>query len=138
MAGEFIEPGQLTVIIKIPGGPAAQAVLGDGGQTECGVAMAGCLQERFSHRLLFQKPATMCGYEMHVGAVDEQRRLQAMDGLARSVGNGITGLVGGAFEVIGGALRGIVHSLETALPGGLLAVVVFVVLVVAGWSLAKR
>ena len=61
-----------------------------------------------------------------------------MDGLARSVGNGITGLVGGAFDAIGAALRGIVHSLETALPGGLLAVVVFVVLVVAGWSLAKR
>lgn len=61
-----------------------------------------------------------------------------MDGLARSVGNGITGLVGGAFEMIGAALRGIVSSLEHALPGGLLAVVVFVVLVVAGWSLAKR
>jgi hypothetical protein len=61
-----------------------------------------------------------------------------MDGLARSVGNGITGLVGGAFDAIGGALRGIVYSLNAALPGGLLAAVVFVVLVVLAWNLAKR
>jgi hypothetical protein len=61
-----------------------------------------------------------------------------MDGLIRSVGNGIVGLVAGSFELIGGALRGIVRALETTLPGGLLVVVVFIVLLVAGWTLAKR
>lgn len=61
-----------------------------------------------------------------------------MDGLARSVGNGITGLVAGAFEGIGGALRGIVASLNAALPGGMLAAVVFVLLVVVAWQLVKR
>ena len=61
-----------------------------------------------------------------------------MGGLIQSVGNGIVGLVGGAFEFIGSALRGIVRALETALPGGLLFVVVFVVLFVVGWNLIKR
>jgi hypothetical protein len=61
-----------------------------------------------------------------------------MDGLAQSVGDGITGLVGGAFDAIGGALRGIVAAGEQALPGGLLWAVIFVVLVVGAWTLAKR
>jgi hypothetical protein len=61
-----------------------------------------------------------------------------VDGLIRSVGNGIVGLVAGAFALIGGALRGIVHALETALPGGLLLVVVFVLLLIGAWTLAKR
>ncbi len=61
-----------------------------------------------------------------------------MDGLGRSVGNGITGLVAGAFDVIGDALRGIVNAGNQALPGGLFWVVIFAVLVAAGWTLAKR
>lgn len=61
-----------------------------------------------------------------------------MDGLGRTVGDGITGLIGGAFDAIGGALRGIVAAGEQALPGGLLWAVVFVVLVVGAWTLAKR
>ncbi|MEX2184850.1 MAG: hypothetical protein WEC14_10415 [Chloroflexota bacterium] len=61
-----------------------------------------------------------------------------MDGLARSVGNGITGLVAGAFEAIGAALRGIVNAGNQVLPNGLFWVVVFVLLVIAGWTLAKR
>jgi hypothetical protein len=61
-----------------------------------------------------------------------------MDGLLHSVGNGLTGLVSGSFGVIGQALRGIVDGLNRTLPGGMLAAVVFVVLVVAGWQLAKR
>jgi hypothetical protein len=61
-----------------------------------------------------------------------------MDGLARSVGDGITGLVGGAFAAIGAALRGIVAAGEQALPGGLLWAVVFVLLVAGAWTLAKR
>ena len=61
-----------------------------------------------------------------------------MDGLLRSVGNGITGLVAGAFDAIGAALRGIVDAGNQALPGGLFWAVIFVVLVAAGWTLAKR
>ena len=61
-----------------------------------------------------------------------------MDGLGRSVGNGITGLVAGAFDAIGTGLRGIVDAGERALPNGLLWVVVFVVLVASAWTLAKR
>lgn len=61
-----------------------------------------------------------------------------MDGLLRSVGNGITGLVSGAFDAIGGALRGIVDAGNQALPGGLFWAVIFVVLVVGAWTLAKR
>ena len=61
-----------------------------------------------------------------------------MDDLGRSVGNGITGLVGGAFETIGAALRGIVAEGERVLPNGLLWAVIFVVLVLGAWTLAKR
>jgi hypothetical protein len=61
-----------------------------------------------------------------------------MDGLARSVGDGITGLVAGAFDAIGAALRGIVNAGSQALPGGLFWAVIFVLLVAGAWTLAKR
>lgn len=61
-----------------------------------------------------------------------------MGGLIDSVGNGITGLVAGAFDAIGAALRGIVNAGNQALPGGLLWAVIFVVLVATAWTLAKR
>jgi hypothetical protein len=61
-----------------------------------------------------------------------------MDGLLQSIGNGIAGMIAGSFAVIGQVLRGTVDSLNRALPGGMLAAVVFVVLVVAAWQLAKR
>lgn len=61
-----------------------------------------------------------------------------MGGLIDSVGNGITGLVAGAFDAIGAALRGIVNAGNQVLPGGLLWVVVFVALVATAWTLAKR
>jgi hypothetical protein len=61
-----------------------------------------------------------------------------MDDLGRSVGNGISGLVSGAFEAIGAALRGIVAEGERVLPNGLLWAVIFVVLVFGAWTLAKR
>ncbi len=54
------------------------------------------------------------------------------------MGNGITGLVGGAFDAIGGALRGIVAEGERVLPNGLLWAVIFVLLVIGAWTLAKR
>jgi hypothetical protein len=61
-----------------------------------------------------------------------------MDGFVRSVGDGITGLVAGAFDVIGGTLRGMVDAGNRALPGGLFFAVVFVIVVIVGWNLAKR
>jgi hypothetical protein len=61
-----------------------------------------------------------------------------MDGLLRSVGNGIAGMIEGSFAVIGQVLRGTVDALNRALPGGMLAAVVFVILVIAAWQLAKR
>jgi hypothetical protein len=61
-----------------------------------------------------------------------------MDGLGQAVGNGITGLVSGAFDAIGAGLRGVVDAGERALPNGLLWAVVFVVLVAGAWTLAKR
>jgi hypothetical protein len=61
-----------------------------------------------------------------------------MDDLAQTVGNGISGLVAGAFEAIGAALRGIVAEGERVLPNGLLWAVIFVLLVVGAWTLAKR
>ena len=61
-----------------------------------------------------------------------------MDGFLQTIGSGISGLVSGAFAVIGATLRGMVNALDNALPGGLLLAVVFVILVVAAWQLAKR
>lgn len=61
-----------------------------------------------------------------------------MDGFIHTIGEGVSGLVVGSFSFIGQTLRGIVLSLDAALPGGLLAAVVFVGLVFAAWQLAKR
>jgi len=61
-----------------------------------------------------------------------------VDGFIHTIGDGVSGLVVGSFSFIGQTLRGIVASLDAALPGGLLAAVVFVGLVVAAWQLAKR
>jgi hypothetical protein len=61
-----------------------------------------------------------------------------VDGLIQSVGSGISGLVVGSFSFIGQTLRGIVFALDHALPGGLLAGVVFVALCISAWQLAKR
>jgi hypothetical protein len=54
------------------------------------------------------------------------------------IAGGIAGLVTGALRTIGDILRGMVSSADAILPGGLLFVVVFFVLVGAGWALAKR
>lgn len=61
-----------------------------------------------------------------------------MGGLIQSVGNGITGLVAGAFDAIGAALRGIVNAGNQALPSGLFWLVLFVLAVAGAWTLAKR
>jgi hypothetical protein len=61
-----------------------------------------------------------------------------MDGLIRSVGDGITGLISGAFDAIGAALRGIVNAGNQALPYGLFWALIFFMLVGGAWFLAKR
>ncbi len=66
------------------------------------------------------------------------RQTDPMDGLIRSVGDGISSLMAGAFAAIGAALRGIVAAADQALPGGLLFVVVFIALLFGAWTLAKR
>jgi hypothetical protein len=61
-----------------------------------------------------------------------------MGGLGGSVGGGISGLIGGAFDAIGAALRGLVAEGERVLPNGLLWGVIFVVFVAIAWMLARR
>ena len=61
-----------------------------------------------------------------------------MDGLSRSVGDGITGLVGGALEAIGSAVSGVVDALGTALPAGALPVIGIAAVVLVIWLVLKR
>jgi hypothetical protein len=61
-----------------------------------------------------------------------------MGDFIQAIGNGIAGLVSGALHTFGAVLRGMTASLETALPGGWLFVVVFVVLLAGAWTLARR
>ncbi len=55
-----------------------------------------------------------------------------------SIAQGFGGLVVGSLAFIGQTLRGMVASLDALLPGGILAGVVFVALVIGAWQLAKR
>jgi hypothetical protein len=61
-----------------------------------------------------------------------------MGGLIDSVGDGITGLVAGAFAAVGAALRGIVNAGNQVLPYGLFWLVIFILVLAAAWTLAKR
>jgi hypothetical protein len=61
-----------------------------------------------------------------------------MDGFARSIGDGITGLVGGALAAIGGALSGMVDSLSAALPTGALPVLGIALLVLILWRIIRH
>jgi len=72
------------------------------------------------------------------GAIDGQAQTPRVDTFLNAIGGGISGLVQGSFSTIGSVLRGMVDTLNRALPGGMLAAVVFVVLVVAAWQLARR
>jgi hypothetical protein len=72
------------------------------------------------------------------GTLDGRGHTLDVDGLGRAIGDGITGLIAGAFDAIGGALRGIIGAGNQALPGGLFWALMFVLVVVVGWSLAKR
>jgi hypothetical protein len=61
-----------------------------------------------------------------------------MDGLGRTVGNGISGLVSTAFDAIGGTIRALFGLAQGALPGGVLFLVGFVIVVGLLWMWAKR
>jgi hypothetical protein len=61
-----------------------------------------------------------------------------VDGFVHAIGQGISGFVEGSFAVAGNTVRGIVGALNATIPGGLLAGVVFVVLLVAAWKLTTR
>lgn len=60
-----------------------------------------------------------------------------MDGPARAVGDGISGLVGDALQAIGAALSGIVRALETALPAGALPVLAILAVVAIAWLVVR-
>jgi hypothetical protein len=61
-----------------------------------------------------------------------------MDGFVNAIGQGIGGFVEGSFAVAGNTVRGIFFTLNATLPGGVLAAVAFVLLLVAAWKLTTR
>jgi hypothetical protein len=61
-----------------------------------------------------------------------------MGDFIQAIGQGIAGLVEGALLAIGAILRGLVDTFSSALPGGLLGVVAFFLLLAGAWALAKR
>jgi hypothetical protein len=61
-----------------------------------------------------------------------------MDGLGRSVGGGIAGLVGGAIGAISTAVAGVGHALGTALPAGGLPVIGVALVLLVLWLVFRR
>ena len=61
-----------------------------------------------------------------------------MGDFIQAIGSGIAGLVTGALQTIGSVLRSIAATLDATLPGGLLFVVAFVLLLAGAWTLARR
>jgi hypothetical protein len=61
-----------------------------------------------------------------------------MDGLVQAVGEGISGLVGGAIGAIATALEGMLDALTTVIPPGLLPIVGVAVLVLVVVALIRR
>lgn len=61
-----------------------------------------------------------------------------MDGLGRAVGDGVTSVAENAFDAMGSTFRAMFSAANSMLPGGLLFVVAFVVLVALAWTFAKR
>ena len=61
-----------------------------------------------------------------------------MGDFIQAIGSGVAGLVTGALLTIGAVLRGIVATLNATLPGGLLFVAVFSLLLIGAWTLSKR
>jgi len=61
-----------------------------------------------------------------------------VDGLGRTIGGGISGLVAGAVAGIGTAISGIVDSLNAALPPMGLPVIVVGLLLLFVWAVIKK
>lgn len=61
-----------------------------------------------------------------------------MDGLTRAIGDGITGLVGGALGFIWSAFSGMVAALSAALPAGALPVIVVAVVLIVFWRVLRH
>ena len=61
-----------------------------------------------------------------------------MDGLGRTIGGGISGLVAGALAGIGAAVSGVIDSLNAALPAGALPVIAAGLLLLFVWAVIKR
>lgn len=64
--------------------------------------------------------------------------LSPMDGLTRSVGDGITGLVAGSLAWIGAALGGMARTLEAVLPAGSFPVLAIALLLLFAWAVVRR
>lgn len=58
--------------------------------------------------------------------------------LARSIGEGISGLVAGSISAIGAGVGSMVGALQTALPGPLFPIVVGGAIVLIAWWVLRR
>lgn len=58
--------------------------------------------------------------------------------LGRAVGDGISGLVGGALAALSGAYDQLVASFQSILPGPAFPIVVIAILVLLGWLVIRR
>jgi len=61
-----------------------------------------------------------------------------MDGLGRAVGDGISGLVGGAINGIAAALSGMVNAVSAAVPAGALPVIGIAVVALVLLAVLRR
>ena len=75
---------------------------------------------------------------MTMHALDGHRTMAAVDGLGRTIGGGISGLLAGAVAGIGAAISGIIDSLNAALPAGALPVIVVGLLLLVVWAVIKK
>jgi hypothetical protein len=66
------------------------------------------------------------------------RDTPCMDGLLRAIGDGITGLLGGAFAAIGHALLSMVHAVFTVIPPALAPVLGIGLALLVLWLIFKR
>ena len=58
--------------------------------------------------------------------------------LVQSIGDGIAGLVGGAFRAIWLAGEGVLHALQAALPGLWVPAIVIAIVAFLAWALFRR
>ena len=72
------------------------------------------------------------------GRLTGRRTLRAMDGLLQSIGDGLTGMIGGALAAIESALVGMGNALASALPAGALPVLGVGLLLLVGIWLLRR